>query len=96
MPKQYKLKFKPTPISRLRKWNIPVPMKGDPKWCDNSGPIPYQFDNPKHAWKAREEAVYYAMCPAAAWRKDIGELVDAGAEEYNKIMEEREKWKPTS
>jgi len=89
MPKQYKLKFKPTPISRLRKWNIPIPMKGDPKWYDNSGPT-------KHAWKAREEAVYYAMCPAAAWRKDIGELVDAGAAEYDKIMEEREKWKPTS
>jgi hypothetical protein len=91
MSKQYKLKFKPTPISRLRKWKVPVPMKGDPEWMDVSKNW-YQEDY----WKAREEAVYYAMCPAAAWRKNIGELVDAGAEEYNKIMEEREKWKPTS
>jgi hypothetical protein len=96
MPKQYKLKFKPTPISRLRKWNIPIPMKGDPEWCIKSHYFATQFDTTKEYWKAREEAVYYAMCPSAAWRRDIDQMVEDGAAEYEKIMEEREKWKPTS
>jgi hypothetical protein len=96
MPKQYKLKFKPTPISRLSKWKIPIPMKGDPKWCKTMEYYPNQFDTQTDAWKAREEAVYYAMCPSAAWRRDIGQMVEDGAAEYEKIMEETEKWKPIS
>src|SRR6266436_4617115 len=47
-PKPYKLRFKPTPISRLRHYRYPLKMIGDPQWS-GYGP---------KAWRNREKAVY--------------------------------------
>ena len=46
--KPYKLRFKPTPISRLRHYRYPLKMVGDPQWS-GFGP---------KAWRNREKAVY--------------------------------------
>src|SRR6267154_5378094 len=46
--KPYKLRFKPTPISRLRHYRYPLKMVGDPQWS-GYGP---------KAWLNREKAVY--------------------------------------
>jgi hypothetical protein len=45
-----KLKFKPTPISRLRKMTVPFKMVGDPEWDWTA--------RPKEAWASRARAVY--------------------------------------
>ena len=45
---KYKLRFKPTPISRLRHYRYPLKMVGDPQWS-GYGP---------KAWLNREKAVY--------------------------------------
>ena len=50
-PKTYKLRFKPTPISRLRHYLAPIKMVGDPKWD-------YHWSNTKKSWANREKAVY--------------------------------------
>jgi hypothetical protein len=39
-----------TPISRLSKYETPLPMYGDPSW-----------DGEEHSWAAREKAVYAHM-----------------------------------
>src|SRR6266446_7767412 len=50
-PKAYKLRFKPTPISRLRHYLTPIKMVGDPEWD-------YHWSNAKKSWANREKAVY--------------------------------------
>jgi len=47
---KYKLRFKPTPISRLRHYKGPIRMVGDPQWL-------FGFSY-KEAWANREKAVY--------------------------------------
>jgi len=44
----YKLRFKPTPISRLRHYRQPIKMVGDPVWGGYG----------KEGWRNREKAVY--------------------------------------
>ena len=46
--KAYKLRFKPTPISRLKHYTMPIKMVGDPVW----------YGRRKEAWRNREKAVY--------------------------------------
>jgi hypothetical protein len=46
--KQYKLRFKPTSISRLRHYVTPIKMVGDPAW----------YGYGKQGWRNRERAVY--------------------------------------
>ncbi len=46
--KAYKLRFKPTPISRLRHYRYPLKMVGDPPWGGYG----------KEGWRNREKAVY--------------------------------------
>jgi hypothetical protein len=58
MSKQ-KLKFKPTPISRLFKYNMPIKMVGDPDW--------YAGGRYKQAWANREKAVYAHMMDQKQW-----------------------------
>jgi hypothetical protein len=58
MAKQTKLKFKPTPISRLSKYTAPLKMVGDPPWS-NPGD--------KRAWQSREKAVYPYMMELKNW-----------------------------
>ncbi|SRR6266404_1495120 len=47
-PKAYKLRFKPTPISRLKHYKSPIKMVGDPAWGGYG----------KEGWRNRERAVY--------------------------------------
>ncbi|SRR6266704_3341929 len=47
-PKPYKLRFKPTPISRLKHYVTPIKMVGDPVWGGYG----------KNGWRNREKAVY--------------------------------------
>jgi len=49
--KAYKLRFKPTPISRLKHYREPLKMVGDPEWD-------YHWSNTKKSWANREKAVY--------------------------------------
>jgi len=46
----YKLRFKPTPISRLKHYKAPLRMVGDPRWSIGS--------SDKEAWRNRERVVY--------------------------------------
>ena|ERR1700732_2384999 len=57
--KRSKLKFKPTPISRLFKYNVPLKMVGDPNW--------YSGNIIRHAWANREKAVYAHMMAMKSW-----------------------------
>ncbi len=74
-PKAYKLRFKPTPISRLRHYRYPLKMVGDPVWSGHGA----------QAWRNREKAVYaYEMD-----RKDnsCGYSLDT----YNRALNDNER-----
>jgi hypothetical protein len=66
MKNKTKLKFKPTPISRLFKYNMPIKMVGDPDWV-GGGPDWYVGGQYKQAWANREKAVYAHMMDMKAW-----------------------------
>lgn len=51
--KQSRLKFKPTPISRLLKYKIPLKMVGDPQW--------YRRGSVSQSWQSRQHTVYEDM-----------------------------------
>jgi hypothetical protein len=51
-----KLKFKPTPISRLFKYQKPIKMVGDPNWSGG-----------RDAWANRERVVYAHMMDQKSW-----------------------------
>jgi hypothetical protein len=79
MAKQTKLKFKPTPISRLSKYKSPIKMVGDPPW---------------HDWASREKRVYAHMMEIKYWPMPWSPETWDTAWEANRLLDDhiRVKW----
>ena len=75
--KKHKLKFKPTPISRLFKYNKPIKMVGDPDWGGWSS---------RDAWARRERVVYAHMMEQKSWSMPWSPEVWHKAHEDNAIL----------
>lgn len=70
MARKQKLKFKPTPISRLLKYKVPLKMVGDPEWSTGG--------NQWRAWQNRQRAVYEDMLiiKRGGWTDGMYQLAD--------------------
>jgi len=75
---QYKLRFKPTPISRLRHYRRPLKMVGDPDWGRAWE---------KNAWANREKAVYAYEMDRKIHDNSCGYSLDT----YRKAIEDNER-----
>jgi hypothetical protein len=79
-----KLKFKPTPISRLFRHTKPLHMVGDPDW----------YGEGKRAWLNREKAVYAYEMEKKSWSRPWSPELWKIAWHDNYILDEhiRVKW----
>lgn len=84
--KKHKLRFKPTPISRLNKMTVPFKMVGDPPWnWTASG---------KDAWASREKAVYAHEMDRKQWPMARKPETWVSAHDHNHFIDDliRVKW----
>lgn len=81
--KKHKLRFKPTPISRLRHYTSPIKMVGDPEWNGYG----------KRGWANREKAVYAHEMERKGWPMAWSPELWNSAHVHNKHIDNLVKWK---
>lgn len=94
-----KLKFRPTPISRLSRYKVPLKMVGDPEWLfggsdrnrwANRERIVYDHEMERKSWPMAWEPEIYRM----AWDDNlrIDHLIRIEWLQYDDAIKDHKKW----